>query len=215
MCFSSSASFAVGTYLLAAGALTLRHVRHPRELPFAAIPLLFAIQQFSEGVIWLTFRHDAPAVTTLMTGVYSFFSHVLWPVYIPVAALLVEPLRVRRRVQAVLGGVGLGVGAYLLYQLVEHPLIARQGDRHIEYLTPPHYMVLATLLYAVATTISLMVSSHRMVRAFGVLTLLSFALAYGIYEAWFISVWCFFAAALSTVVVFHFFTRGTLRVVPA
>jgi hypothetical protein len=56
MCFSATASFSAGTVLLGLGALTLKLVRHPRELMFAAIPLLFAIQQWTEGVIWLTFH---------------------------------------------------------------------------------------------------------------------------------------------------------------
>ena len=97
MCFSAIASFSTGSLLLGLGALTLKSVRRPRELPFAAIPLLFAIQQLSEGVIWLTFRVDAPLLNAVMTHVYSFFSHVLWPIYVPVAVLLIEPPGRRRR----------------------------------------------------------------------------------------------------------------------
>ncbi len=81
MCFSATASFSAGAVLLGLGTLTLKSTRHRNELPFAAIPLLFAIQQLSEGVIWLTFSHEAPLLNTVMTYVYSFFSHALWPVY--------------------------------------------------------------------------------------------------------------------------------------
>ena len=88
MCFSATASFSAGAFLLGLGTITLKSARLPRELPFAAIPLLFAIQQLSEGVIWLTFRHGAPQLNVVMTYVYSFFSHVLGPVYVPVAVLL-------------------------------------------------------------------------------------------------------------------------------
>jgi hypothetical protein len=52
MCFSARASFSAGAVLLGLGALTLKSVKRPRELTFAAIPLLFAIQQLSEGVIF-------------------------------------------------------------------------------------------------------------------------------------------------------------------
>ena len=52
MCFSASVSFVAGTSLLAAGAVTVRKARHKDELPFAAIPLLFGVQQLVEGVIW-------------------------------------------------------------------------------------------------------------------------------------------------------------------
>ena len=90
MCFSATASFTAGAVLLGIGALTLKAAKRPREWPFAAIPLLFATQQLIEGVIWLTFNADAPLLNTVMTRAYSFFSHVLWPVYLPVAVLMIE-----------------------------------------------------------------------------------------------------------------------------
>ena len=61
MCFSASASFSAAALLLGIGALTLRSAlatRQPRALLFAAIPILFAIQQLIEGVIWLTFTDE-------------------------------------------------------------------------------------------------------------------------------------------------------------
>ena len=60
MCFSATASFSAGAVLLGIGALTVKSSHRRREMPLAAIPLLFAIQQLTEGVIWLTFRHEAP-----------------------------------------------------------------------------------------------------------------------------------------------------------
>ena len=107
MCFSATASFSAGVVLLGVSVLTLRAARRPREGPFAAIPLLFAIQQLVEGVIWLTFRYEAPLLNTVMTHVYSFFSHVLWPVYVPVAVLLIEPPGWRRTALAAIAAAGL------------------------------------------------------------------------------------------------------------
>ena len=94
MCFSATASFAAGALLLGIGTLTLSSAlatHRRRDLPFAAIPLLFAVQQMMEGVIWLTFRAEATLLNSVMTHMYSFFSHVLWPVWVPVAVLLREP----------------------------------------------------------------------------------------------------------------------------
>ena len=134
MCFSATASFSAGTILLGLGALTLKSARSPRELPFAAIPLLFAVQQLSEGVIWLTFRYEAPQLNVAMTHVYSFFSHVLWPVYIPVAVLLIELPGWRRQALLVFVAAGVLVGAYLLYILAVFPISSRPIGQHIEYV---------------------------------------------------------------------------------
>ena len=209
MCFSATASFSAGAVLIGIGALTLKSAMHRRERPFAAIPLLFAIQQLSEGVIWLTFSADAPLLNTVMTHVYSFFSHVLWPVYVPVAVLLIEPSGWRRSALFAFAGAGVTVGAYLLYSLVAYPVVSRPIGQHIEYVSP-HFFALAVMtLYLTSTALSPLLSTHRTVKVFGVLALLSFAAAYSFYATWFISVWCFFAALLSGVVYLHFVLRST------
>jgi len=209
MCFSATASFSAGAILLGLGTLTLKAARRPRELPFAAIPLLFAVQQLSEGVIWLTFRYEAPQLNVVMTYVYSFFSHVLWPVYVPIAVLLMEPSGWRRRALLAFVAAGVAVGAYLLYFLIALPIVARPIGQHIEYVSPHFFAVAAMTLYLLSTTFSPILSTHRMVKIFGVLALLSFAAAYLFYATWFISVWCFFAALLSVVVYLHFVLRAS------
>lgn len=212
MCFSATASFSAGAFLLGLGTLTLKSARRPRELPFAAIPLLFAIQQLSEGVIWLTFRYEAPLLNAVMTHVYSFFSHVLWPVYVPLAVLLIEPPGGRpRRALFVFVAAGLAVGAYLLYVLVAFLVVSRPIGQHIEYVSPHFFAAVVMTLYLLSTTVSPILSTHRMVRVFGVLALLSFGAVYFFYATWFISVWCFFAALLSAVVYLHFVLCGAER----
>ena len=214
MCFSATASFSAGALLLGIGTLTLRSTlkaHRRRELPFAAIPLLFAIQQLIEGVIWLTFSADAALLNSVMTHVYSFFSHVLWPVYLPVAVLLIEPPGPRRR--ALIGFVvaGVAVGAYLLYVLVAFPVVSRPTGQHVEYDSPHFLAVEVMALYLVSTTVSPLLSTHRGVKLFGALALLSFGAAYAFYATWFISVWCFFAALLSVVIYLHFALRQAPR----
>ena len=117
MCFSATASFTAGAVLLGVGALTLRSANQPREIAFAAIPMLFALQQLVEGGIWLTFQHNAAHLNSVLTHVYSFFSHVLWPVYVPVAVLLIEPLRSRRQALRAFVAGGIGVGAKKLHRM--------------------------------------------------------------------------------------------------
>ena len=217
MCFSATASFSAGAFLLGIGTLTLRSAmttHERRALPFAAIPLLFAVQQLVEGVIWLSFRDEATQLNSVMTHVYSFFSHVLWPVYVPVAVVLMEPEGWRRRVLIAFIAAGAAVGAYLLYVLVAFPVVSRPTSQHIEY-DSPHFFAAATMtLYLLSTALSPLLSTHRMVVVFGILALLSFGAAYAFYATWFISVWCFFAALLSMVVYLHFAPRGRESLTP-
>jgi hypothetical protein len=210
MCFSAAASMGAGVALSVIGAFTLKVAREQRmqepssSLALASIPWLFAIQQLIEAGVWQSFDFDLPQLQTWTTHVYLLFSHVLWPVYVPLAVWLVESRGVRRSwllLFVVIGGI---VSAYLLYFLIAFPVIAHPTGHHIEYVSP-HFLTLWVMgAYLVATTLSAMGSSYPMVRYFGALSLFSFTVVYYFYTIWFISVWCFFAAGLSAIIYLHF-----------
>ena len=203
MCFSATASFVAGSSLSAIGVGALRNTSRKAEIPFAMIPLLFGVQQLVEGVIWVTFAHDAPVLKQTMTYIYSVFSHVLWPIYVPLAIGILETVRWRRRALAGFEVAGLFAGLYLLFFLVTRPVVAQVVGEHIEYLSPHFYIVPVIVLYVVATCLSGFVSSHPFVRLFGGLALLSFIATYFLYAQALVSVWCFFAAILSTLLYVH------------
>ena len=208
MCFSATASFVAGTSLTVIGVATLRQVQRKTEIPFAMIPLLFGIQQLTEGVIWLTFARDAPLLQQTMTYVYSGFSHVLWPIYVPAAIGILEAVRWRKKALAGFEVAGLAAGLYLLYFIVTRPVVAQVVSRHIEYISPHFYVAPVIVLYVAATCVSGFFSSHKFVNLFGALALLSFISAYAIYAHALVSVWCFFAALLSILMYVHMRFRG-------
>jgi peptidoglycan/LPS O-acetylase OafA/YrhL len=209
MCFSANASLTAGTLLIGVGVMTTRMASTPGERAYASIPLLFALQQLTEGVIWLSFGWGRPSVTAAATQLYSFFSHVLWPVYIPIAAWLLEPDTRRRQLLAAVCAAGVAVGAYLLYSMFVYPIVATPVGGHIDYASPHFYIAASMGLYLLATSVSLMLSSQRWVRLFGALALASAIAAYAFYAHWFISVWCFFAALLSVTVALHLLAQRT------
>ena len=204
MCFSATASFTAGAVLLGIGAVSLRMATRAAERPFAAIPLLFGIQQIIEGLVWLSFGSGSALTTDTLAQAYSFFSHVLWPVYVPVAAWLIESNQRRRRAIGATGIAALLLGAYLLWTLFTDPVKAVPVGGHIDYSARHLYAPLVMLFYLLATTGSLMISGQPWVRRFGVLAFVAAVLAYLAFAQWFISVWCFFAALLSVFVVLHF-----------
>lgn len=189
------------------GSVTVNRAQKRTELPFAMIPLLFGVQQIIEGALWLTFPDKAPILSTILTYAYSVFSHVLWPIFVPFAVLLVEPSIWRRKVVMGIGaGAGL-VALYLLYALITQPITAVVEGRHITYVSPHFYGIAVMGLYLLGTCVSALVSSHRTVRVFGVVAFASFIVAYAFYAAWFISVWCFLAGVMSGFILLHFIRR--------
>ena len=204
MCFSATASFTAGTVLLGLGAVTMRRVGRPADVPYAMIPALFGIQQLVEGGLWLTFQNESAHLSSLLTHVYAFFSHVLWPIFVPIAVMLIEPERQRRKLIAAIAVAGAIAGLYLLYFWGMDPTTSKVVDSHILYVSPHFFAGPIFTLYILGTCLSPLVSSHASVRWFGLAASLSLAAAYGFYALWFISVWCFFAAVMSVTIFLYF-----------
>jgi hypothetical protein len=202
MCFSAAASFAAGGALSVAGGFTVAKAKNRYELPFASIPLLFGIQQAIEGAVWVSF--GAPVVNTVATYAYSMFSHVLWPISVPFSVLMIETDPTRKKVLRLFSFLGLAVGVYLLYFIIVDPVTAHVVNNSIVYHSPHFYVLPTIALYLIATCGSCLVSSHKVVNIFGVVLLISFAIAAWFYTETFFSVWCFFAAILSIIVYWYF-----------
>ncbi len=62
----------------------------------------------------------------------------------------------------------------------------------------------ATLLYLVGAVGGCLLSSSKIIQAFGALLLVTFVAAYAIHAATLISMWCFFAAIMSSIVYLYF-----------
>lgn len=189
----------------------LTRVTTKAALPLAAIPLLFGIQQLTEGVVWVSF--DARALNDAATLLYSLFSHALWPMFVPLAVLLLESDPVRKRILRVFLAVGVGVGTYLLFFVLKDGIDTRVEGSRIVYDSPHLYLPLVLTLYVVATCVSSLVSSHALIRLLGAVMLASFLVAGVVFSEAFISVWCFFAALLSGVI--YLFLRSGQSAVPA
>ncbi len=208
MCFSASASFIADTSISVLGVATIKKTKAKTEIPFAMIPLLFGIQQLIEGVIWLTFHYEAPLLKQIMTYLYSGFSHVLWPIYVPLTIGFLEAVRWRKRAIFIFEVAGLAVGLYLLYFIVTRPVVAEVIGKHVVYTSPHFYSILVMAIYLLVTCASCFFSSHNFVKLFGGLAFLLFVAAFFIHAMAFFSIWCFFAALLSVLIYLHLRFRG-------
>lgn len=209
MCFSATASFIAGISLSVIGVATVKMAQRKAEIPFAMIPLLFGIQQIIEGMLWLSFRFDAPLFNVIMTYSFTLFSHVLWPIFVPFSIALVETVPWRKRAIMAFQVTGIAVGLYLLYYIIRFSLTSEIHE-HVVYVLPNFHKPLVLALYIAATCVGAFFSSHRIIKIFGVLALLLFMLAYWFYTAAFFSVWCFFSAILS-VIIYLYFKFGKAR----
>lgn len=205
MCFSATASFLTAAVVGGVGIISITQTKNIRELPLASIPFFFAVQQAAEGGLWLTLP-VAPesAISTVLTEIYLIFALVFWPVFSPLAALLVEPQPSRRRLIGVSLAFGIAIAAYFLWLSVALPHSAEIADGHISYRTGSEAPFIAIGLYLLATTVGLLLSSHRAIVLLGLVVLAGYVTTLYFYATAMTSVWCFFAAAASVVIVGHF-----------
>lgn len=214
MCFSATASFVAATVLIGLGGIAAQRTQRVAEIPYALIPVWFGVQQLLEGALWLTFANpQSGCLNTWLTQGFSVFSQVVWPLYIPLAVWLLEPRGWRRSFIAAIAVAGAGVSLFLLWYLVQVPAVAVVNGNHIAYIFPHFHEPLATTLYVLGACVSPLLARFAWVRWFGVLVTVALLATAFWYAQWFTSVWCFFAAALSSVIVIHFMRRPHYRVV--
>lgn len=217
MCFCASASFGAAALLGGMGIWSLSVVRKKNWIPFAAIPVLFAIQQFIEGLLWLYLVNPNNVILRTLQKVYLFphvhsdersaflfliIAFVVWPTWIPFSVRAIEPYGKTRQGLAWLMRYGMLISGYALYVLLWHGVSVTVIHDSIAYYVAIKPTLMHVFLYVGATAVPLLVSSIRAARFLGLLLVASCLFSYWYWIKTFISVWCFFAALLSGLIIF-------------
>ena len=199
MCFSAKASFISSALITAVGLLNLRQVRNKTQMGFALIPLVFAFQQFLEGILWTVLPSGASQawlINLSKTG-YLGIALVVWPFLIPLAITLVETNPLRRRWLQLFLFAGTGIALYNFTYMWDHTLPVIMKENRLQY-----YIGLPSesYLYLAIVVIPGFISSFKNMWQFSFLIFLGSLIAYWIYTDAFTSVWCFLAGMVSLVI---------------
>lgn len=203
MCFSASASFGAGAILSVIGVASIKKIQAPSQIIFASIPLLFAGQQLSEGILWLSLSYSAFApLESFTTYLFLFFAQIVWPMYIPLGVLMLEDKKRNKKVLKILFGIGIIVSLYLAYCLCSFHVHAKIMGPHISYIQnyPEQFRRFGGVLYFMATILPPYFSSYKKMWVLSVAIFISYIFTYIFYEDYIISVWCFFASLISILV---------------
>jgi hypothetical protein len=198
MCFSAEASFVASGVLAGTSLAISRLPKEKASIPLSLIPAIFATHQFIEGVVWLNQDKIVPdAFKSGAVFTYAFIAYVFWPIFIPFTAYLLESDDRRRMMILVCQGIGLCVGLSLLVSMIRTPVEVSVNACRLSYSVFVPGILPA--FYLIAVCVPFLVSSRKSLGLFGFAVLVSCAATvYMSSEATFPSVWCFFAAVLST-----------------
>lgn len=206
MCFSATGSFGVAAVLAGVGVVSVTQKKADAHHILAVTPLLFAVQQVAEGMVWRTI--DDPARSTLnlvAIAVFLGFALVVYPIWSPLALFLPERDPRRRRILGALLAFGVGVSIYAAALLVQQRPAARIASHSItyDYDKVGSAVVLALYLpgYVLPTVVPFFVSTMKHAKVMGVVLIVGLCATFVIKRQALTSVWCFFAAVMSGVIV--------------
>ncbi len=197
MCFSMQASFAGAVVIGTIGLATLRYVQNRSQIFIALIPCFFALQQLTEGVLWMLYGYDSQDLfKQIALYTYLFFATLFWPVWIPFAVYMLETMPAKKRL--ILGCLLIGIGVSLanLYNGLMQPVEVTALGHSLHYMgaIPPALR----WLYALVVIIPCFFSSFKNMWMLGAFSMVTAAIAYYLYDYAFLSVWCFFSALSSS-----------------
>lgn len=216
MCLSAPVSLAAAAALVPTGLFAVnRALKFDRRfLALAALPVLFGLQQYFEGMVWLAGASGDPGALSSNSLAYMFFAWIAWPVWVPISGLFVETGRRRLLYLAfVIGGAMLGALLYVPYFAHDGWLTIRFLERAIVYDTVEllDFIMAREFTYGIYVFFvitPLLLSSDRHVRFFGLLIAGVLAVTYVFFQYAHISVFCFGGAIASLYLVFAILQKG-------
>ena len=193
MCFSAQASFIAGGGLIALGGVSFSVAKKEDKI-LAAIPFLFGIQQIIEGFQWIYLNSGSSSL--ILGYAFLFFALIIWPIYVPTFVYILD--KKRRKILKWFVFLGIALAFYFIELLLTQGLIVHKIRSCVNYgfYNPLQYF--STLIYLLAVFGPLFFSDYKVFKWFGVATAILAIIAEFFFAIDFTSVWCFFAAIVSS-----------------
>lgn len=210
MCFSATADFVAAGVLAPVGVATLAQARTLRDVPFAALPMLFGLHQLTEGFVWLSLDGRlSTAVGDVAAFWYVLYAFGVLPVLVPSALLLIEPPGRRRRHMVPFVVLGAVTSVYLFWASVSDPVTYRVEHHSIAYHAHAPLLGVAAVGYVLATVGAALLAGYRSIVAFGIANAIGLTVTLVVLSEAFASVWCVWAAISSALVLLFFRRRNS------
>jgi hypothetical protein len=203
MCFSATASFGASAILAVCGIKALTSAHQAKQKFLAAIPFIFAVQQLIEGLLWIGLKNQQALLSEICMYAFLLIAQVLWPFWLPLSFLKLEENGFRKKILLISFLAGCSASAILAYRLLFLTVDAHIMEHHIYYgIASSRWMIItSSILYIIATLVPPFVSALSKSKLLGCFLIFSLLVSKLLFGDYLISVWCFFAAIISMLIV--------------
>jgi hypothetical protein len=127
-------------------------------------------------------------------------------VYIPFTIWMLEKNKDRKKILSILLGIGTVISACLGSILLLYPVHVMAAHHHIHFsfdlpLFAKNLTWLSSLLYFIPTMIAPFISGRKKMKWLGIVFIASYIFSLIFFSGFLVSIWCYFAAFLSIVVL--------------
>jgi hypothetical protein len=202
MCFSAAASFTVGAGLLGPGYYSIKNTKARGMMLFACTPLVFTFHQVAEGFLWLSLKNPefSSWYDPALYG-YSFISQPIWPIWAPLTMWLMETDQRRKKILSYFLYLGIASSIYMFYCLITYNISAVAENGHIRYYRDFPYLNIMRPINFVTIAVTPFLSTLRYTKLLAAAMMGALIVTYFFFTNYLISVWCFFAAILSLLII--------------
>ncbi len=206
MCFSAEASFTAAAILTGIGIASIRSVKDKNHYPLACVPFIFAIQQLSEGFVWLNIHSTAGGyVSSISVYVFLLFALIIWPLLIPIAMYFVEKEKIHKKILLGLIAFSLPFAIGAGYFLFSDQVTASSVNCSIDYVLQslnPKLGNFFLIYYVLLTILPFYSTRNKLLWLLGTVLLFSLIMTFVFLRTTMVSTWCFFSALMSILILF-------------
>lgn len=196
MCFSANASFTTSALLLLCGIVTLKRAQKNQHM-LAAIPVLFALQQFCEGLVWRGLSAGIYPAFAIYS--YLFFVDIVWPLWVPLSLKKISTKKSEKEALKIpiIAGSIIAIASAIGFTIP--PVVATIEHHHIYYAVPlSSWLQLAlSFCYLIAILVPFFIVKKKYLALMGTTLAISYLISLFFFYKYHLSVWCFFAAFIS------------------
>jgi hypothetical protein len=206
MCYSAHSSFMASFVLANLGLIAAYQARKTPLQMLSLFPLIFAFQQFAEGIVWLTMNTNYQWLQVLGVYIFLIIALIIWPLFVPLSLFLCEVDAFKKGI--LFGLIGFGVVVALYSATFFATAIPRASEVYQSICYSfgtdelSYWIYIRNLVgYCIPVVVPFFISSLRRSWFFGMALIISLAVTIIFKFTTLTSVWCFFAALLSVLIL--------------